>query len=236
MEFVLDLGELTVDVIRKDIKNLHLSVHPPTGRVRIAAPERASLDAIRAFAVAHIAWIRRNKRKIMMQEREPPREYLDRESHFVWGERVMLRVIERNAAPAISREHHSLTLQVRPGASTADRQQIVEGWYRDEVRRAAVPAIAKWAELLNISVNRVFVQKMKTRWGSCNPIVRNIRLNTDLAKKPPECINYIILHEMTHIRVRTHSAEFFEYLDQFMPQWRHVRQLLNELPLSSVSG
>ncbi len=236
MVFVLDLGELNVDVIRKDIKNLHLSVHPPTGRVRIAAPERAGLDTIRAFAVAHLAWIRRNQRKIMMQEREPPREYLDRESHFVWGERVMLRIIERDAAPTVSREHHSLSLQVRPGTSTADRQQIAEGWYRDEVRRAAVPAIAKWEALLNVSVNQVFVQRMKTKWGSCNPITCNIRLNTDLAKKPPECLDYVILHEMTHMRARTHSSEFFGYLDQLMPHWRPVRQLLNDLPLSSVSG
>lgn len=236
MDTVLDLGELSVDVIRKDIKNLHLSVHPPTGRVRIAAPERASLDTIRAFAVAHLVWIRRNQRKITMQEREPPREYLDRESHFVWGERVMLRVLERDAAPAVSREHRALTLHVRPGATMADRHQIVEGWYREEVRGAAVPVLAKWIALLNVSVNHMFVQRMKTRWGSCNPETRNIRLNTDLAKKPPECLDYVVLHELIHLRVSNHSPEFFAHLDRIMPQWRHIRQLLNDLPLSFASG
>ena len=144
METVLDLGGVSVDVIRKDIKNLHLSVHPPTGRVRIAAPERASLDTIRAFAVAHLVWIRRHQRKITMQEREPPREYVDRESHFVWGERVMLQMIELDAAPSVIRRHRTLTLQVRPGATMADRQRIMEGWYRDEVRHAAAPVLAKW--------------------------------------------------------------------------------------------
>ena len=131
METVLDLGGVSVDVIRKDIKNLHLSVHPPTGRVRIAAPERASLETIRAFAVAHLAWIRRHQRKIAMQEREAPREYVDRESHFVWGERVMLEMVEIDASPAVMRKHRTLTFQVRPGATVADRQRILEGWYRE---------------------------------------------------------------------------------------------------------
>jgi predicted metal-dependent hydrolase len=230
METVLDLGGVSVDVIRKDIKNLHLSVHPPTGRVRIAAPERASLDTIRAFAVTHLVWIRRHQRKITMQEREPLREYVDRESHFVWGERVMLQLIERGAAPAITRRHRTLTLQVRPGATSAERGRIMEGWYRDEVRRAAAPILAKWEKHLGVVARQTFVQRMKTKWGSCNPLTGNIHLNTDLAKKPPECLDYVVLHELAHLRARTHTVEFFALLDQGMPHWREVR-LLNDLPL-----
>jgi predicted metal-dependent hydrolase len=233
METVLDLGAVSVDVIRKDIKNLHLSVHPPTGRVRIAAPERASLETIRAFAIAHLAWIRRNQRKISMQEREPPREYVDRESHFVWGERVILQMIELNAAPSLTQRHRRLTLQVRPGATMADRQRIMEGWYRDEVRHAAAPILAKWEKHLGVIARKTFVRRMKTKWGSCNPLTGNIHLNTDLAKKPPECLDYVVLHELAHLRERTHSTEFFALLDRGMPRWREVRRLLNHLPLSA---
>jgi predicted metal-dependent hydrolase len=231
METVLDLGGTSVDVIRKDIKNLHLSVHPPTGRVRIAAPERTSLETIRAFAISHLAWIRRHQRKITMQEREPPREYVERESHFVWGERVVLQIVELDAVPTITRRHLTLTLQVRPGATTIDRQRTMEGWYRDEVHRATAPILAKWEKHLGVVARQTFVQRMKTRWGSCNPLTGNIRLNADLAKKPPECLDYVVLHELAHLRVRTHSPEFFALLDLGMPHWRDVRRLLNDLPL-----
>ena len=162
METMLDLGSVSVDVVRKDIKNLHLSVHPPTGRVRIAAPERASLDTIRAFAVAHLAWIRRNQRKITMQEREPAREYIDRESHYVWGERVMLQIVELNTAPSITRAHRILTLQVRPGATVADRQRVMEGWYRGEVRRATAPLLTKWERHLGVAARKTLVRRMRT--------------------------------------------------------------------------
>jgi predicted metal-dependent hydrolase len=234
MGIALDLGGVSIDVVRKDIKNLHLSVHPPTGRVRIAAPERASLETIRAFAVAHLAWIRRRQRKIMMQEREPPREYVDRESHFVWGERIMLQVVEVNAAPSLSQRHRALTLRVRPGATMVDRRRIMEGWYRGEVRRAAAPILTKWEERLGVVTRKTFVQRMKTKWGSCNPLTGNIHLNTDLAKKPPECLEYVVLHELAHLRERTHSGEFFALLDQGMPRWRDVRRILNDLPLTDV--
>jgi predicted metal-dependent hydrolase len=234
MTTVLDLGNLSVDVVRKDIKNLHLSVHPPTGRVRIAAPERASLDTIRAFAVAHLGWIRRHQRKITMQDRETPREYVDRESHYVWGERVMLRVVE-NAAPAdVSRNFRELTLQVRPGVSADGRRELLDAWYRQEVRRAAAPIIEKWQARLGVTGRQVFVQRMKTKWGSCNPTTGNVRLNTDLAKKPPECLDYVVLHELAHLRWPTHSPGFFSLLDLEMPSWRDVRRLLNDLPLSAA--
>jgi predicted metal-dependent hydrolase len=236
METVVNLGRVSVDVVRKDIKNLHLSVHPPTGRVRVAAPERASIETIRAFAVAHLAWIRRHQRKITMQEREPPREYIDRESHFVWGERVMLNMIELDSAPRITRGHHTLTLQVRPGATMVDRQRVMEGWYRAEVRHAAAPILAKWEKHLGVVARKTFVQRMKTKWGSCNPLTGNIHLNTDLAKKPAECLDYVVLHELAHLRERTHSPEFYTLLDHGMPRWRDVRRLLNDLPLSATTS
>jgi predicted metal-dependent hydrolase len=234
MMTVLELGNLSIDVIHKDIKNLHLSVHPPTGRVRIAAPSRTSTEAVRAFAISHLVWIRRNQRKITMQEREPAREFIDRESHFIWGERVLLKVIEHRAPPAVKRKHRKLILAVRPETTLTERHQVIDSWYRDELRRATVPVLSKWETYLEVQARQLFIQRMKTKWGSCNPVSGNIRLNTDLAKKPPECLDYIVLHELAHLRERTHSDRFFALLDHGMPQWRDVRRLLNDLPLGEL--
>jgi predicted metal-dependent hydrolase len=233
MDDVLDLGDLSVDVIRKDIKNLHLSVHPPTGRVRIAAPQQVSAETIRAFAISHLAWIKRNQRKLAMQEREPAREYLDRESHFVWGERLLLQVIELEAKPTVTRGHKTLSLRVRPNTPIEERRRVLEKWYRLELRRVSQPIRSKWEAHLGVNARNVLIQRMKTKWGSCNPASGNIRLNTELAKKPVECLEYVLLHELAHLREPRHSPRFHDLLDQAMPQWRSVRQLLNELPLGS---
>lgn len=233
MTITIQLGGLDVEVVRKDIKNIHLSVLPVTGRVRIAAPQRVSLDTIRAFAASRLPWIRRHQRKLVAQEREPPREYLDRESHFVWGQRVLLEVVAAKGAPEVCRRPGKLTLRIRQNASTDDRRVALDGWYRAEVRRATEPILAKLEARLDVRLNQLFVQRMKTKWGSCNPQSRNIHLNTDLAKKPPDCLEYVALHELAHLRWPTHSPEFFAMLDREMPNWRNVRRLLNQLPLSA---
>jgi hypothetical protein len=230
---VLTLGELSVDVFRKDIKNLHLSVHPPTGRVRIAAPQSLGLDAIRAFAISRMSWIRKSQKRLQTQRREPPREYLDRESHYVWGERVLLRVTTHYAPPLVRLKHRTLVLKVRPRSSLAERQGLVEKWYRDLLRQEAEVAIERWSARLGVSPRRLFVQRMKTKWGSCNPKTGYVRFNTDLAKKPRECLDYVVLHELAHLIERTHSDGFFDILDRNMPQWREVRRLLNDLPVST---
>lgn len=233
---VLSLGELTVDVLRKDIKNLHLSVHPPTGRIRIAAPLSLDLDAIRAFAVSRMGWIRKKQRKLAEQPREPARDYVDRESHFVWGERVLLKLEHRDEPPSVELAHRTLVLSVRSDTARAERHEILEKWYRDELRRKASPGIAHWEARLGVKSNTLFIQRMKTKWGSCHPQSGNIRLNTDLAKKPPVCLDYVILHELTHLMERTHSDAFFHVLDQNLPHWREVRRTLNSMPLSTASA
>ena len=227
----IDLGGISVDVVRKDIKNLHLSVFPPTGRVRIAAPARMDLDTIRVFAVTKLGWIKCQQRRILAQERETPREYLDRESHYVWGRRYLLDVVEADAAPTVELKHRKLVLQVRPGSDEAKRQEILEAWYRVMLKRALPALIAKWEPLMGVRVPRFFVQRMKTKWGGCNPDARSIRLNTELAKKPPECLEYIVVHEMAHLLEATHGQRFRALMDQVMPAWEFHRVQLNRLPV-----
>lgn len=231
MSETITLGELIVEVVKKDIKNIHLSVYPPTGRVRISAPRHMSLDTIRVFAIAKLGWIKQQQQKLQSQERESPREYLDRESHYLWGRRYLLKVVEIDAAPAVYLHHNKLLLQVRPATDEARKAAILAEWYRQQLKEAVPPLIATWEPLMGVTVERFFVQHMKTRWGSCNPTTRGIRLNTELAKKPPECLEYIVVHEMAHLLEPTHNQRFIALMDSFIPQWRSSRDILNRLPV-----
>lgn len=227
----IQLGGVTVDVAFKDIKNVHLSVHPPAGRVSISAPRRMKLNTVRVFAISKLDWIRRQQKKIREQDREPEREYLDRESHYVWGKRYLLSVAEGDEAPSVSLEHNKLHLHVRPGSSREKHQQVVDAWYRNQLKDAIAPLVSKWEPLIRVKVSHVYVQRMKTRWGSCNPTAHSIRLNTELAKKPRDCLEYIVVHEMLHLLEPTHNARFVALLDRYMPQWQTRRDLLNRLPV-----
>ena len=235
----IQLGDMPVDVVQKDIKNVHLSVHPPTGRVTIAAPAHMAIDTIRVFAITKLAWIRKQQAKLQEQEREAPREYLDRESHYVWGKRFMLKVIEIDQAPTIELKHSKMLLHVRPGTRQEKCQEkcqaMMDEWYRQQLRLAAMPMIAKWETRLGAKVERLFIQRMKTKWGSCNHHARTIRLNTDLAKKPPECLEYLVVHELVHLLEPSHNARFVSLMDQHMPKWRFHQDTLNRLPVRHES-
>ncbi len=225
------LGEIAVDVTLKDIKNIHLSVYPPTGAVRISAPLRMALDTIRVFAISKLGWIRQQQKKLREQERETPREYLDRESHYVWGKRYLLQVVEKEAGPLVEVRHRKLQLQVRSGTDEERKQQILDNWYRDQIRIALPSLLAKLQPLLGVQVRGIIVRKMRTKWGSCSPELGTIRLNTELAKKPPECLEYIIVHEMVHLLEPTHNRRFVALMDRYMPKWEFHRDTLNRLPV-----
>ena len=227
----LRLGDIRIDVAFKDIKNVHLGVYPPVGKVRISAPLRMNLDTVRLFAISKLGWIKQQQKKLREQERETPREYLDLESHYVWGKRYLLNVIEKDQPPEVELKHNKMFLHMRPGANEEKKQAFVDHWYREQVKKAVPALIAKWESLIGVKVKQFFVQQMKTKWGSCRPETRSIRLNTDLAKKPPECLEYIVVHEMVHLLEPTHNQRFIALMDQFMPKWHFYRTALNRLPV-----
>jgi len=226
------LGDIDVQVVQKHIKNLHLSVHPPAGKVSIAAPMHMDLDAIRVFAITKLAWIKSQQKKLREQERETPREYLDRESHYVWGKRYLLKLVEKEAAPSVELKHNKMILQLRPAASQEKKQEVLDAWYREQLKEVVPPLIAKWEKVVGVKAGKFFLQKMKTKWGSCSPGPKNIRINTDLAKKPLQCLEYIVAHELTHLLERHHNDNFAALMDAHMPQWRQYREMLNSLPLA----
>lgn len=227
----LDLGSIRVDVVRKDIKNIHLGVYPPTGKVRISAPAWVELEAIRLFAINKLAWIKQQQQKLLAQVRETPREHIERESHYLWGRRYLLQIIEKEGKPSVRLTHKFLQLQVRPGSDAKKREAIMAAWYRDRLKQALPPLLAKWEPTIGLRAERCYVQHMKTKWGSCNPSVRSIRLNTELAKKPPECLEYIVVHELLHLREPSHNDRFVTAMNKLMPHWRDCRDVLNRLPV-----
>jgi predicted metal-dependent hydrolase len=231
MESQITLGDIPVAVVRKDIKNVHLSVRPPNGQVRISAPRRMSLETIRAFAISKLDWIRRHQARLRAQERETPREYVERESHWVWGERCLLTVVEVDRPPSVELEHGRLILKVRPGADHGRKRAVVDDWYRQQIRAEVPELLARWQPRLGVEVERVFVRRMKTRWGTCNTRARTIRLNAELAKKPPECLEYVVVHELMHLLEPSHNQRFVALMDRFMPRWRFHREVLNRLPV-----
>lgn len=231
MRDVLDLGELHAEVTRKEIKHVHLSVLPPAGKVRVAAPQSMALDTIRLFVISKLAWIRSQQRKLQAQERETPRDFLNKESHYLWGKRYLLEISFADAAPAVNLTPRKLHLQVRPGSEPARCEEVLDGWYRQQVRDVVPALLAKWEPLLGVKPARVFVQRMKTRWGSCTPESGYIRLNTDLAKKPPECLEYIVVHELAHLLEPTHNERFSSIVEMYLPQWQQLRKQLNKLPV-----
>lgn len=231
MATFLKLGDISVEVARKEIKNVHLSVYPPEGRVRIAAPRLMKLNTIRVFAIAKLDWIRKQQRKLRAQARETPRDFVDRESHYVWGRRCLLRIEEASGPARMRLRGNRIVLSAPLGTTAEQRAKLIDSWYRRELRATAAPMIATWEKRLNVSVDRFFVQRMKTRWGSCNAEAKNIRLNLELVKKPAQCLEYVIIHEMIHFKVRHHNARFIRLLDEHLPQWREIRDELNRLPL-----
>jgi predicted metal-dependent hydrolase len=227
----IKLGDIPVDVVLKAIKNVHLSVHPPTGRVRLAAPKRMSIDTIRVFAISKLGWIKQQQTKLREQERETPRQYVDRESHYVWGKRYLLTVSESDEPPSVELKYSRMVLRMRPGTDECRRQALMEAWYREQIRQTVPLLLARWQPLMGVRVERFFVQRMKTKWGSCNHKARTIRLNTELAKKPAECLEYVVVHELVHLLEPTHNAPFVALMDRFMSKWQFHRQVLNRLPV-----
>ncbi len=231
MNTQLQLDDLTVDIVRKNIKHLYLRVLPPTGKVCITAPLRMDLETIRLFAISRLGWIKKQQSKILAQERETLHEYLDGEGHFAWGERCTLKVIKVSGPPSIDLRPGELLLQVRPGTGTAKRQALIEAWYRRQLEAAIPPLIARWEAVMGVKVSRFYVRRMKTRWGSCNPRMRSLRFNTELAKKPPHCLEYLVVHEMAHLIEPSHNARFKALMERFMPGWKQAREELNRTPL-----
>ncbi|MBU2621542.1 MAG: M48 family metallopeptidase [Proteobacteria bacterium] len=225
------LGDICIDVVHKDIKNLHLSVYPPTGRIRISAPLRMNTDTIRVFVISKLGWIKKQQSKLHSQERETPREYITRESHYYLGKRYLLKVIEHNASPKVVLKHDTIDLYIRLNTNMKKRREFFYEWYRQRLKEVIPGLIAQNEKAMKVKVGEFGIKRMRTRWGTCNIKAKRIWLNLELAKKGKECIEYIVVHEMMHLLERRHNERFISYMDKFLPKWRFYKEELNKSPL-----
>lgn len=228
---LITVESLTVEVVRKAIKNLHLAVYPPLGRVRVAVPLAVSDDAVRLAVVGKLGWIKRQQARFVAQPRQSQRAMVTGESHYFLGKRYRLRIVSCSGAGKVALKRRVLELHIRPEASRAQRETVLREWYRQELKRLVAPLLAKWEAVMEVESADWGVRQMKTKWGSCNIEKRHIWLNLELAKKPVQCVEYIIVHELVHLWERQHNEEFRALLDRFLPQWRLYRDELNQLPL-----
>jgi len=233
MKETIHLGEISIRVTRKAIKNVHLSVHPPGGRVTLAAPSGTRLEVVRAYAISKLAWIREQQSKLRNQARETARTFVERESHYLWGRRHLLTIAYRNVKPFVSLDHKHITLTVRPGSDAHKRAEVMHEWHKSLLHAAMPPLVDRWERKLEVKVEAYFLQRMKTKWGSCNHKAGHIRLNTELVKKPKDLLEYVVVHEMVHLIEPTHSERFVAILGEHYPTWREARAELNELPLAA---
>ena len=230
----ITVSNIDIEVIRKKIKNVHLSVHPPYGRVRLAVPESMDADAVRIFALSRLPWIKRQQKRFTLQERQTPREFLSGESHYFLGTRYLLNVIEtKGKQRAELRNNKQIDLYVRPGSNKDKREQIMSEWYRGELKALIPDYIDKWQGIMGVTVDDWGIKLMKTKWGTCNREAKRIWLNLELAKKHPRCLEYIIVHEMVHLIERNHTDQFKAYMDKYIPNWRSIRDELNDLTFES---
>ena len=228
----IEISGIQVEVVHKAIKNLHLGVYPPAGRVRVAVPLRLDNEAVRLAVIPKLSWIRRQQACFAGQPRQSQRQMVSGESHFFQGRRYRLRVIEENATARVRlKGNTALELYARPNSNAAKREVILNAWYRQALKTWLSDLIAKWEPVIGVQVAEWGIKKMKTKWGPCNIISRRIWLNLELAKKPPQCLEYILVHEMVHLLERHHNDRFTALMDRFMPQWRLYRDELNHLPL-----
>lgn len=231
----LEIGNISVEVVKKNIKNLHLAVYPPHGKVRLAAPDNVNDETLRLFTISKLPWIRKQQRRFAGQERQPERKYIHRESHYFMGKRYLLRIIEAEKFKKVEvKGKMYIDMYIPRGTTIGQRQFLMNEWYRKEIKKAIPGLIEKWEKKIGVQVEDWGVKQMKTKWGTCNIQKKRILLNLELAKKPLHCLEYIIVHELVHLLERLHNERFLAYMDKYMPRWKYYRDELNKLPVSHI--
>lgn len=230
----LVLGSMEVKVDIKDIKNVHLSVYPPNGEVKVSAPIGTNLDTLRVYLSSRISWIKKQQSSFKSQKRVSPREFLTKESHYIRGKRYLMEVKECTTTNSVELDHSVVKLKVAGGGDYTKKAKIYEKWQRQELKNDVNVLILKWENILEVKASRFILRKMKTKWGSCNPDTKTININLVLLEKPKDHLEYVIVHELVHLIERMHNANFIAYMDKFLPNWKQLKSELNQLTLTEI--
>ena len=229
----ISIANIEIDIIRKDIKNMHLAVYPPDGKIRLSAPIKTDSEVVRLFAISKLSWIKKHVKNFREQARETPRDYTSGESHHYQGKRHLLNVKEHNGYNKVELSgFNKINLYVKADSTREQRSKLMKEWYRKSLKEQIPELLNKWENIIGVKADDWGVKQMKTKWGACNIGAKRIWLNLELAKKPTICLEYIIVHELVHLLERNHNDRFIAYMNQFMPKWRLFRNELNSLPVS----
>ena len=228
---IITLGSIDIPVLLKDIKNVHLSVYPPHGEVRVSAPLKTNLDTLRVYLSSRITWIKKHQLKFNLQKRVSPREFLTRESHYIRGKRCLMEVITNSDHCGVEMDHTSIKLHLK---SESDASKTYQKWQRSELKKDITTLLQKWEPEIGVKSSKFVIRKMKTRWGSCNPVLKTINLNLNLIEKAPEHLEYVVVHELIHLIERKHNANFVAHMDKFIPNWKQLKSELNSLALTEI--
>lgn len=229
------IDDIEIETIKKNIKNLYLSVHPPAGRVRLSAPKHMDQEAIRLFAISKLSWIKKQQKKFNQQKRLVPKKFLPGESHYFMGQPYLLNIIETKEKQRVElRDKKYMDLYLRPGHTKEKRERILREWYRRELKALIPEYIEKWQDVMEVTVNDWGVKRMKTKWGSCNIKAKRIWLNLGLAQSNRSCLEYVIVHEMVHLLERHHNQRFKDFMDEFLPNWKSLRDQLNQMTSENI--
>ena len=231
---IIEIAGIEVKVTKKNIRNIHLAVYPPKGKVTLACPEATADETIRLYLTSKIGWIRRQRKVLEEKERQSPREYVSRETHYFLGKAYLLKIIPTEGPNVVKAGKKFIEINMHPNTSKARREELMREWYRTELKHLLTGIIEKWEKKMELRLEDWHVRQMKTKWGSCNPKKKHILLNLELAKKPVHCIEYIVVHELVHLLERTHNEHFVALMDRYLPNWRRLRDELNKLPVSHV--
>ena len=232
MNTIIKLEDIEVEVFRKDIRNIILRIFPPEGKVRISVPLRSKNETIYKFVCSKLNWIRKHRIRIH-KSKQKSFQYINKETHFFRGQQYLLKVQEKNEPPNVQIINNEIVLQVPDGADLETRCSVLQDWYQCQLEMIISPLITKWESILNVSVRRFSIRKMKTRWGSCTPKTRSIRFNLELVKRTPECLEYIVVHELVHLLEASHNSKFKTLMDRFYPKWKFYRKQLLSLPIKA---
>ncbi len=230
----IHINDLLVDVERKDIRHMHLRVLPPKGRIRLSAPQNMPLETLRDFVASKVPWILKHQARLRNQPQTPKLEFQTHETHWLWGKPYGLTVIEKKVKPTVFLNPDGISLSVQPNNSLFQRFTIMECWYRQQVAKAVPPLLEKWQAIVGVRVKKFYVRRMKTRWGSCSYKAQTIRLNTELARTPKECLEYVLVHELVHLLEPRHNTRFYAFLDHFLPRWKDIQGILKTSPMPDI--
>ncbi|SHJ18181.1 M48 family metallopeptidase [Lutispora thermophila] len=223
------IEDIDIEVIKKSIKNMYISVYKPDGRVRITAPKKINDGDIWNFAVSKLNWIKKQRAKYQNMEIDPQKQYVSGENHYFQGRRYLLNVIYTRKRQRVEICNNRMDFYIREGSTREQREKVMIEWYRSQLKKDISKFIEKWEQVMDVKVTSYGVKLMKTKWGTCNPVAKRIWINLELAKKNPRCLEYIVVHEMVHLLERHHNKRFYAYMDEYLPGWKEIKEELNQL-------